>query len=63
MPEPIRVLPCPACRKPVRWTEQGKHLPFCSERCRLIDFGSWANEQHRIPGSEAFDELLSEHLE
>ena len=63
MSEPTRVLPCPNCRKPVGWTAQGKHLPFCSERCRLIDFGSWVEERRRIPGSPAFDKLPSEHLE
>jgi hypothetical protein len=24
-------------------------FPFCSERCQLIDLGSWANEEYRIP--------------
>jgi hypothetical protein len=26
------------------------YRPFCCERCRLIDLGSWASESHRIPG-------------
>ena len=30
---------CPTCRKPVAPGE--KHLPFCSDRCRLADLGRW----------------------
>jgi endogenous inhibitor of DNA gyrase (YacG/DUF329 family) len=26
-----------------------KYLPFCSERCRLIDLGRWLNEEHALP--------------
>jgi endogenous inhibitor of DNA gyrase (YacG/DUF329 family) len=31
---------CPTCRKPV--APDGKHRPFCSDRCRLLDLGRWA---------------------
>jgi endogenous inhibitor of DNA gyrase (YacG/DUF329 family) len=24
-------------------------MPFCSERCRLIDLGNWASEKYAIP--------------
>jgi len=24
-------------------------MPFCSERCRLIDLGNWASEKYVIP--------------
>ena len=50
MPDPERIVPCPNCRKPVRWSAESRFRPFCSERCRLIDFGDWAEERHRIPG-------------
>ncbi|MBW6512402.1 MAG: DNA gyrase inhibitor YacG [Desulfuromonadaceae bacterium] len=40
---------CPICRKKVRW-ENNPHRPFCSERCRLMDLGQWADEGYRIPG-------------
>ncbi len=29
--------------------------PFCSERCRKIDLGAWANEDFRVPGAEPPD--------
>lgn len=40
---------CPQCAQEVRWPETSTY-PFCSERCRLIDLGAWANEEYRIPG-------------
>lgn len=44
---------CPTCGKAVAWTADAKWRPFCSERCRLIDLGAWAAEEHRIPGEPA----------
>lgn len=41
-------LNCPQCRSVVAW-EGNPHRPFCSDRCRLIDLGRWANEEFRIP--------------
>ena len=26
-------------------------MPFCSERCRLIDLGNWASGKYVIPGA------------
>ena len=43
---------CPTCGKKVAWREENPWRPFCSERCRLIDLGKWAGEEHRIPGKE-----------
>lgn len=43
---------CPSCGKKVEWTEQQPWRPFCSERCRLIDLGKWAGEEHRIPAEK-----------
>ena len=33
-------------------TAEYPHRPFCSERCKLIDLGEWAAENHAIPGDE-----------
>ena len=50
---------CPICRREVAW-EGNPHRPFCSDRCRVIDLGAWADERYRIPGepgpSEAADD-------
>jgi endogenous inhibitor of DNA gyrase (YacG/DUF329 family) len=45
-----RKVKCPTCGKSVAWSEKNPWRPFCSERCKLIDLGEWANESHRIPG-------------
>jgi len=42
---------CPTCRKETLW-ENNPHRPFCSDRCRLIDLGAWAQERYRIPGQD-----------
>jgi len=38
---------CPICKKEVEFG--APEMPFCSERCRLIDLGMWADEEYRIP--------------
>ncbi len=37
---------CPICKKDV--TPENPDMPFCSERCRLIDLGVWASEGYVI---------------
>ncbi len=38
---------CPKCKKEVLW-ENNKWRPFCSERCKMIDLGTWAKEDYCI---------------
>nr|WP_324258054.1 DNA gyrase inhibitor YacG [Cellvibrio fontiphilus] len=45
-------LRCPSCKKNVLWNDDFPHRPFCSDRCRLIDLGEWASENHRIAGDD-----------
>ena len=47
---------CPTCRKPVEYG--APDFPFCSERCRLIDVGRWADEEYRIPAASPNAEIL-----
>lgn len=56
------VVECPTCKAPVEWGEQSPCRPFCSERCKLIDLGAWASEEHAIAGNELEDELFSGDL-
>lgn len=51
---------CPTCEKPVIWIPESIFRPFCSERCKLIDLGDWAAENHRIPDKLPIDPQLSE---
>jgi endogenous inhibitor of DNA gyrase (YacG/DUF329 family) len=39
---------CPICKKNV--APDNPEMPFCSERCRLIDLGNWASDKYVIPG-------------
>jgi len=44
---------CPNCGKKVLWDAQKSPFrPFCCERCKLSDFGDWANEKHTITADE-----------
>ena len=54
---------CPTCQKQITYSKDNKFRPFCSERCKLIDLGEWASENHRIDGKPAAEEMLSEDLE
>ncbi|MCE5979964.1 DNA gyrase inhibitor YacG [Pseudomonas sp. JR33AA] len=63
MSQPLTV-DCPTCGAPVEWNEKNAFRPFCSDRCKLIDLGAWAAEEHKIAGSqESEDELYSGDLE
>ncbi|MBB5017375.1 hypothetical protein HNQ59_000639 [Chitinivorax tropicus] len=60
--KPPKQVPCPQCRTPVTWSSASPHRPFCSERCRLIDLGQWANEAYRIPCKDeapTIDDMLN----
>ena len=48
----VRTVNCPQCGKPARFDPANPFRPFCSERCRLIDLGAWANESYRVPVAE-----------
>jgi uncharacterized protein len=50
------IVDCPTCGKKVEWTEQSKFRPFCSNRCKQIDLGAWAEEKYSIPAAPATDE-------
>jgi endogenous inhibitor of DNA gyrase (YacG/DUF329 family) len=41
---------CPICNKPL---QTQNYLPFCSERCKLIDLGAWVSERYRLPAERA----------
>jgi len=53
---------CPICRKPVQL--DGPYMPFCSERCRVMDLGNWAAEKYVIStpvtGLEEEEEITRE---
>lgn len=46
------VVDCPTCGKKVAWNASNKFRPFCSEKCKLIDLGAWAEETYTIAATE-----------
>ena len=48
----VTTVKCPTCQKPVIWNEESKYRPFCSQRCRLIDLGEWAQEKYTVAAEE-----------
>ena len=54
---------CPTCQKQIEYSDKYPDRPFCSERCKLIDLGEWADESHKIAGSSIYDDILSKQLE
>lgn len=54
-------LVCPSCRQAVTQRLKGV-WPFCSDRCKMLDLGSWMREDYRIAGSVASDEELEQEL-
>ena len=57
---PRQTVPCPTCRKAV--AVDSPDVPFCSDRCRLLDLGKWASGDYRIT-SPILDPDLLEDLE
>ena len=43
---------CPRCGKQVEY-EGHEWRPFCSERCKMLDLGAWADEEYSLPVENA----------
>jgi endogenous inhibitor of DNA gyrase (YacG/DUF329 family) len=39
---------------------ENPYRPFCSERCKLADLGSWLNGDYRVPAGNAESESDSD---
>lgn len=59
----LRTVACPLCRKPAIYHASNPWRPFCSERCKLIDLGQWAEEEYRIPVVPSDPEYSEANLE
>jgi len=54
---------CPQCGTFTEFSPNNPYRPFCSQRCKLIDLGAWANEEFRISDSTPPDDLETDNLE
>jgi uncharacterized protein len=44
------IVRCPACGGDSLFAPSNEWRPFCSQRCKQIDFGAWASEEFRVAG-------------
>jgi endogenous inhibitor of DNA gyrase (YacG/DUF329 family) len=54
----VKTLRCPICKTLV--PVDSTNMPFCSDRCRVIDLGKWASGEYRISSPVLDPELLEE---
>jgi len=43
-----RIVTCPTCGGDSVYAPENPFRPFCSERCKNVDFGAWASESYRL---------------
>lgn len=50
---------CPRCGLSALYSSKNPYRPFCSDRCKIIDLGAWAEGKYAIPVQEMnYDERL-----
>lgn len=52
---------CPHCGHLTFYSLSNPFRPFCSERCRLIDLGQWADGKYSIPTEEHNPDIEEPH--
>ena len=52
-----RIVRCPACGGDSLYAPTNPFRPFCSQRCKNMDFGAWASENFRVPGETPPDDV------
>jgi uncharacterized protein len=46
------IVKCPHCKTVHPYDEKSPFRPFCSERCKLLDLGAWADSAYKVPTNE-----------
>jgi endogenous inhibitor of DNA gyrase (YacG/DUF329 family) len=46
---------CPTCKKPADLSQRNRFRPFCSERCQMIDLGTWLSDDDEAEDSNPSD--------
>ncbi len=52
---------CPICKSELAEPPEKRALPFCSERCKLVDLGRWLGEDYVIAEPSAHPGPSLEH--
>jgi endogenous inhibitor of DNA gyrase (YacG/DUF329 family) len=58
-PAPRQVI-CPQCKGAAIYAPSNPFRPFCSERCKNVDLGAWANEEFRMPDKGSLEDQLTD---
>jgi endogenous inhibitor of DNA gyrase (YacG/DUF329 family) len=53
-----KIVVCPQCKGDSIFAISNVYRPFCSERCKNIDFGAWASESFRVPADAPQDDQV-----
>lgn len=61
--DPKSPLRCPTCEIHVMPNAAPEWLPFCSERCKLVDLGRWLNEEHALPCESLNEDEEAEEMD
>jgi hypothetical protein len=53
---------CPICGRSMNGSDfkRWPQFPFCSQRCKTIDFGRWLGETYRVPAEEPEEPAIEE---
>ncbi len=54
---PARIVRCPHCSGDSIYGPSNPYRPFCSARCKGLDFGAWADESFRMAAETEPDEM------
>jgi uncharacterized protein len=57
-PDAIKIVTCPQCGGDSVFASSNVYRPFCSERCKNIDFGAWASEGFRMSADAPPDDQI-----
>jgi endogenous inhibitor of DNA gyrase (YacG/DUF329 family) len=52
-----RVVRCPTCGGDSVYATSNSARPFCSERCKNMDFGAWASENFRVAAPDMSEDI------
>jgi len=52
----MKEINCPVCHKSFKPDSHAVYRPFCSERCKMIDLGSWMDGTYSIGETTVYDQ-------
>lgn len=59
-PVPEKIVSCPRCKGDSIYAAHNPYRPFCSARCKNLDFGAWASESYRVEATPSPDGIDAE---